>query len=243
MYYEIHGEGFPIVLIHGGGSTIQTTFGRLIPFLSKTHKIIAMDLQAHGRTGDRDAWLSFEQDADDVVKLLENLDISKADIMGFSNGGQTAIALALKHPQRVNKLILCSTFYSRDGCAPQFWEIFEDAKFSEMPQVYKDEFLKLTRDEKALLNMFNKDVQRMKNFKGWTEEEMHNLQNPTLVINADNDVGTPEHAVLMYRVIPNCKLAIFPGAHGTYLGEIATSDGSNELIVVPLIEEFLSGTD
>src|SRR5215510_560547 len=98
MYYEIHGQGKPLVLIHGGGSTIQTTFGNLIPLLAKRRQIIAMDLQAHGRTGDRPADLSFEQDADDVAGLLNNLKITKADFLGFSNGGHTLIEIYLRHP-------------------------------------------------------------------------------------------------------------------------------------------------
>ena len=88
MYYEIYGQGQPLVLIHGGGSTIETTFGRIIPMLAKRYKVIAMDLQAHGRTSDRPVPESFDQDADDVVTLLKNLNISKADFFGFSNGVQ-----------------------------------------------------------------------------------------------------------------------------------------------------------
>ena len=80
MYYEIYGQGKPLVLIHGGGSTIQTSFGRIILDLAKNRQIIAIELQAHGRTNDRDTPLTFEQDADDVAKLLQNLGISKADL-------------------------------------------------------------------------------------------------------------------------------------------------------------------
>src|SRR4051794_13125046 len=98
MYYEIHGKGEPLVLIHGGGSTIETSFGRIIPTLTKHRQIIAVELQAHGRTNDRNTELSFEQDADDVVGLLENLTIGKADFLGFSNGGSTVIEILLRHP-------------------------------------------------------------------------------------------------------------------------------------------------
>src|SRR5690242_11657662 len=86
MYYEIHGSGQPLVLIHGGGSTIKSTFGRILPDLAKTHRVIAVELQAHGHTADIDRPLSFEQDADDVAALLKQLHIEKADVMGFSNG-------------------------------------------------------------------------------------------------------------------------------------------------------------
>jgi len=120
MYYEIYGEGKPLVLIHGGGSTIQTTYGNIIPLLAKNRKIIAMDLQAHGRTGDRSTDLSFEQDADDVAALLHNLKIDKADFFGYSNGGHTLIEITLRHPAIINKMILASSFYNRSATTPQF---------------------------------------------------------------------------------------------------------------------------
>src|SRR5687767_1031626 len=80
MYYEIHGTGMPLVLIHGGGSTIQTSFGRVLHDFAKTHKVIAVEMQAHGRTADIDRPLSFEQDADDIAALLKYLKIAKADV-------------------------------------------------------------------------------------------------------------------------------------------------------------------
>src|SRR5579864_1201947 len=98
MYYEIYGEGKPLVLIHGGGSTIQVTFERIIPPLAKHRQIVAMDLQAHGRTNDRQADLTFSQDADDIAQLLKILGIGKADFLGFSNGGHTLIEIMLRHP-------------------------------------------------------------------------------------------------------------------------------------------------
>src|SRR5690606_13949408 len=99
MYYEIHGQGKPIVLVHGGGSTIETNFEKVIPLLAKNRQVIALELQAHGRTNDRNADLSFEQDADDVATLLKNLKINKADFFGFSNGGTTTLQLAIRHPE------------------------------------------------------------------------------------------------------------------------------------------------
>jgi len=108
MYYEIHGSGRPLVLLHGGGSTIESTFGRILPDLAKAHQVIAVELQAHGHTKDIDRPLSFERDADDVAALLKQLNIDKAEIMGFSNGGTTALQIAIRHPGLVNKLVLAS---------------------------------------------------------------------------------------------------------------------------------------
>ena len=88
MYYEIHGQGKPLVLIHGGGSTIGTSFGRIIPQLALNRQLICVELQAHGRTGDRNKSISFEQDADDVAALLKNLQISQADFLVSAMEGQ-----------------------------------------------------------------------------------------------------------------------------------------------------------
>ena len=91
------------------------------------------------------------------------------DILGFSNGGHVAIEIALRHPALVRKLILASTNISRDGMPPEFWKGMENPKFSDMPQIYKDAFLKVNNDPAALMKMFERDSSRMKIFKGWTE--------------------------------------------------------------------------
>jgi pimeloyl-ACP methyl ester carboxylesterase len=241
MYYEIHGHGKPLVLIHGGGSTIETTFGRVIPALSGTRQLIAVELQAHGHTNDRDTDLTFEQDADDVAALLKNLNVSKADFLGFSNGGHTAIEIAIRHPRLVNKIILASAFLDKSGVVPEFWAGFDTATLDVMPKVLREGYLKANDSEAGLLNMFNKDVQKMKVFKGWTPEQIKSISAPTLIINGNHDVGSMEHAVEMCRLMPNCELVIFPGGHGTYIGTIESIQ-TNELPkfnAVPLIEEFL----
>jgi len=246
MYYEIYGQGKPLVLIHGGGSTIQTSFGRIISDLARNRQIVAVELQAHGRTNDRDKSLTFEQDADDVANLLQNLGISKADFLGFSNGGQTTIEIALRHAGIVNKIILCSAFYKRSGVMPQFWEGFDGKiQFSDVPQLLKDEFLKVNNNPEALLNMFTKDVQRMKSFQDWTDEQIHTIKAPTLIVNGDSDVCSVEHAVEMYRMIPNARLSILPGGHGAYLGEITTGMENSKLpeLAVAIFEEFLDKND
>jgi len=241
MYYEINGQGKPLVLIHGGGSTIETSFGRIIPLLANHRQIIAVELEAHGHTNDRNKDLTFEQDADDIATLLNNLKIPNADFLGFSNGGHTTIETALRHKKLVNKIILASAFYKRSAVVPQFWEGFDEATLDMMPQVLKDGYLKANKSETGLLNMFNKDVQKMKVFKGWTDEQMKSITAPTLVINGNNDVGSVEHAVEMYRIIPNCELAIFPGGHGNYLGAIESLDNGKwtQFNATYLIEEFL----
>jgi len=242
MYYEIHGAGNPLVLLHGGGSTIYTTFGRILPALAATHKVIAIELQAHGHTGDRNAPETFSQDADDVAELLRQLGIPRADIFGFSNGGHTALEIGIRHPDRVNRLIVASAFYKRSGVPDWFWKGFDNPKFSDMPQIYKDEYLKITHDSAALLNMFHKDVQRMQNFTDWKEQQIRSIQAPTLVVIGDQDLPLPEHAAEMSRLLPHGRLAILPGTHGKYLGEAATDDPNSKVpdLFVAILNEFLA---
>jgi pimeloyl-ACP methyl ester carboxylesterase len=241
MYYEIHGEGFPLVLIHGGGSDIGTTFGRILPALAKKHKVIAVDMQAHGHTADIDRSLSFEQDADDIAGLLKQLKITKADIFGFSNGASTTLQVAIRHPHLVNKIIVASTMYKRSGAFQGFWDMMKNATFEGMPQVYKDAFLKINPDKEALHAMYKRDVTRMQSFKDIKDDDIKNINAPALIIAGNKDVVTPEHAVEMYRQIKNAQLAIFPGGHGDYMGEITTlKPGQTEFVALPVIEEFLS---
>jgi len=241
MYYEIQGEGKPLVLIHGGGSTIQTTFGKILPMLSKRYKTIAVELQAHGHTTDRDAPESFVQDADDVAALLKQLNINKAFVFGFSNGGSTTLQLAIRHPEIVEKIVVVAGAYKREGFIAGFFESMPNATLDVMPQGLKAAFLKINLDTTALMNMFNKDKQRMIDFKDWDDSDLQNIKAPALIINADKDVVLPEHALKMSKLIPNSELIILPGLHGECLGEIETTQPNSKLpaITVQLVEEFL----
>lgn len=241
MYYKIHGKGEPLVLIHGGGSTIYTSFGKILPTLAEDHQVIAMELQGHGHTSDRDAPESFEQDADDVVTLLHSLHISKASFLGFSNGGNAAIQVAVRHPEIVNKLILASTFYKREGLPPGFFDGMKQATLNDMPQVLRNAFLEINPDGNKLLAMFNKDRERMLSFKGWKDEVISSIKAPTLIIDGDRDVILPEHAVKMSRLIPNSRLMILPSAHGSYIGVAESPNVDSHVIelTVTLIKDFL----
>jgi pimeloyl-ACP methyl ester carboxylesterase len=243
MYYEIHGSGQPLVLIHGGGSTLETTFGRILPLLSKTHRVIAVELQAHGHTSDRDAPETFEQDADDVAELLKQLNITGAVIFGFSNGGNTAMQVAIRHPQYVKKLVLASSFYKREGMYPWFWYFMKDPKIEMMPQIYKDEYLRINPgNQLGLQAMHDHDARRMQNFKNWKDDDLKAINSPALIVIGDQDVMRPEHAVAMYRLISNSRLAILPGNHGSYMGEIMTTNPDPNAMehFVALINNFLS---
>jgi pimeloyl-ACP methyl ester carboxylesterase len=117
MYYEIHGEGEPLILLHGGVGAIQM-FGEVLPLLAEGRRVIAVDLQAHGRTGDIDRPMTFEAMTDDVAALIEHLELGEADVMGYSLGG-VALRTAIQHPEVVKKLVLVSTPFKRDGWYPE----------------------------------------------------------------------------------------------------------------------------
>lgn len=242
MYYEIYGQGKPIVLIHGGGSTIQTTFEKAIPLFAKNRKVIAVELQAHGRTNDRNADLSFEQDADDIATLLKNLHIDKADFFGFSNGGTTALQIAIRHSEIVDKIVLGSALAKRNGVPEWFWDFMKQVRLGNMPEQLKVAYRQVASDTNGLQVMHDRDARRMVNFKDIPDELIKSIKAPTLIIIGDKDVITPEHAIELHRQLANSELAIIPGGHGEYIGEITTiKPGFKESdLIIPMVEKFLN---
>jgi pimeloyl-ACP methyl ester carboxylesterase len=240
IYYEIYGEGdLPLVLIHGGGSTIEVTFAEILPILSKRNKVIAVELQAHGRTSDRNSPESFEQDADDVAALLKYLSVEKANILGFSNGGTTTLQIAIRHPEIVNKLIDVAGAYQREGFLPGFFDGFEGATIDHMPTQLKTAFLKVNPDNDKLLNMFHKDVERMKNFKDIPDDAIRGIKTPALIIVNDQDVMPVEHGIKLSHLIAGAQLMVLPGVHGACLGEVTAKPGKQPEATAILVQEFL----
>ena len=243
MYYEIHGNGtIPLVLIHGGGSTIESSFSNILPLLANHRKVIAVELQAHGRTSDRDAPESFEQDADDVVGLLEYLKVDKANFFGFSNGGTTTIQITIRHPKIVNKIIVVSATYKRDGLIQGLFEDLQNATLDDMPTPLKAAYLKVAPNKNHLQIMFDKDRERMLRFKDLSDDDMRSIKAPTLLMVAEHDVVTPEHVLKLSHLIPDAHLVILPGTHGSFIGEACTIRKGSKLpeITVILVEEFLN---
>lgn len=241
LYYEIYGQGAPLVLIHGGGSTIESNFGYFIPLLAGHRQLIAMELQAHGHTKDRGTPTSFEQDADDVAGLLQHLGIAQAEILGFSNGGNTAMQLAARHPALVKKLVIASSFYKREGLFKGFFDFMKTACLENMPMGLQEAYLAINNDRAALEVMHDRDRDRMIGFQDWPDDMLRNISAPTLLIGGDQDVMTPEHFVAMFRLFPTAQLAILPGGHGGYLGEVTQRhlSGDTPEIAAKLILNFL----
>jgi len=194
----------------------------MIPLLSSSFEVIAIETQSHGRTPDIDRNFTFEQDADDVAALLKYLNISKAHLFGFSNGGQIALQVAIRHPEVVDRMVIASAGYKREGFQSWFWPAMQNPSVEHMPPPLKEAFLKVTPDHERFLKMFWRDANRMKGFQSWKDEDIDSIKSPALVCGGDNDVVTVEHMVEIFRRISGSKLAIFPGGHGDYLGEIST---------------------
>jgi pimeloyl-ACP methyl ester carboxylesterase len=244
MYYEIHGNagGTPLVLLHGGGSTIEVTYGEVLPLFARHRRVIAVEEQGHGRTTDRDAPVQFTSSADDVAALLERLEVGAADVMGFSNGASVAMQLCIRHPARVRKLVFASSMTKRSGASPQFWQYIDKATFADMPQPLKDAFLKVNPDPKKLRVMHDKDLERMQHFVDTSDAEVRSVKAPTLVLLGDRDVPTLEHGIELSRLLPRARLMILRAGHGDYLGEaIVGKPGSRyPELTAGLIEEFLA---
>ncbi len=244
MYYEVYGPagGTPLVLLHGGGSTIDVTFGRILPFLARGRRVIAVEEQGHGRTSDRPAPVRFDASAEDVAALLRHLGIAQADLFGFSNGASVALQVAIRHPTLVRRLVFASSMTRKDGAYPQFWEFMRGADFSSMPQPLKDAFLKVNPDPAKLRVMHDKDLERMLHFPDVPDQDVRAVQAPTLVLIGDRDLVKPEHAVELSRLFPKARLAILPGAHGEFLGERITAPKESRMpeATATLVEEFLA---
>nr|WP_249777395.1 alpha/beta hydrolase [Arthrobacter sp. C9C5] len=140
MYYEVHGQavpGQPPLLIPGGGSTIGTNFGDLLPLLAARRQVIAVEEEGHGRTQPTSRPLTAENSAGDILAVLGQLTVDAVDVLGFSAGGHTAVALALARPGAVRRLIAASTFVSRDAVPDEFWTPWRKPPWTTCPRPTK----------------------------------------------------------------------------------------------------------
>jgi pimeloyl-ACP methyl ester carboxylesterase len=209
MYYEIHGSGKPLVLLHG-------SFGRatVYPTLAKDRQVIAVELQGHGHTADIDRPLTYEQMADDVAALLQHLKIERADIFGYSLGGTVGLGVAIRHPDLVRKLAVFGSIYGRidDSYEPQMAKQFKSLPPDFAPSVLKGPYDKVAPDPKQWPTLVAKVKKLGMESKGFTREDVQSIKAQVLITIGDRDGIRPEHALEMYRLIPKAQLAVFPGA-------------------------------
>lgn len=231
LYYERHGtakaDQLPLVLLHGGGDTIETSFGHLLAQLSRTREVIAFEQQGYGRTADVDRPFSFEQSADDTAALVRHLRLERADFLGFSNGGTIALQVAIRHPRLVRNLVVVSALFRRDGADPSFWAAMKDARLENMPRELQEAYRKVAPQPENLRSFHDKAAQRMRDFKDLPLDSVRAIQARTLIVVGDADVVRVEHAAELFRILPHAQLAVFAGTdHGAMMSRTAWWDAA-----------------
>ncbi|MGH2839417.1 MAG: alpha/beta fold hydrolase [Solirubrobacteraceae bacterium] len=222
MYYEIHGSGRPLVLLHGAYMTIDM-MGPVLTELAKTRQVIAVEQQGHGHTADVDRPLTYEQMADDTAELMAHLGIDDADIFGYSMGGGIALQLTIRHPEVVRKLVVASASFTSDGMHAVALEMFP----SITPELFAgspiEEAYRATAPNPG---DFPNLVEKLKHLDttpyAWPEEDIRGIAAPTLVVLGDSDCIRLEHAVKLFELLgggvmgdltdlPTSQLAVLPG--------------------------------
>lgn len=253
LYYEVHGElgsseGVPLMLIPGGFMSTQS-MEHWVSAFEPRRPVIVFDQQGHGRTADTPRAMSYEQFGDDAAALLHTLEIERADVMGYSQGGGVALQLALRHPRLVNKLVVLSATYRQDGWYPSVLRGLEGMSadlFADTP--VGEAFRQHTADPEAFDAYIDK--MRVLNFEDQqiSDEQMRSIRAATMVIIGDADGVKPEHAVAMFELrgggdeeaaatgaisnVPRARLVILPAtSHISISGAVP--------VLEPMVTDFL----
>lgn len=211
MYYEVHGAGPPLLLLHGAFLTVES-WGKLVPELARSRQVIAVELQGHGHTADVDRPLSFPQMADDVAALLREIQLERVDVYGYSMGGTVGLALAARHAGLVRKLIVHGSIYNKEGWEPEAFRQFSALPADFAPPPLREPYDRVAPDANRWPVLVAKLKQMETSFEGLPERDLKAIAAETLVIMGDREGLRPEQAVAMYRLIPKAQLAIVPGA-------------------------------
>src|SRR5581483_787638 len=201
LYYEIHGEGAPIVLLHGGVSASEV-FSQVLLKLTKTRTVLAVHLQGHGHTKDIDRPLRFEFMADDVAALLGYLKIPKADLLGYSLGGGVALQTTIRHPAIVNRLVVISAAMKHDGSFPEVNAAFDrmDAHASQIAANIERSTLGQMYPAVNWESLLRKIAEMESQNFDWSEA-IEQIKSPTMLLFADADSVRPEHIVEFYKTL------------------------------------------
>jgi pimeloyl-ACP methyl ester carboxylesterase len=245
MYYEVSGRGDPLIVLHGAYMNIPT-MGAIIPKLAKTHRVYALEFQGHGRTTDIDRPITYPNLADDVAAFMDAVGIKRADVFGYSMGAAAALQFAIRHPEKVNKLVAASVAYDVDGWQPAFRAFIPQMTvemFVAMP--FAKDYRKLAPNPEGFPELVKKLIALEHEPMAW-EKDVKALKTPVLIITGDADVATLEHSVAMFRLLgggemgdmgkplPASRLAVLPATSHTAV--ITQPD-----LLHAFIEPFLKG--
>jgi pimeloyl-ACP methyl ester carboxylesterase len=245
MYYEVSGAGEPLVVLHGAYMNIPS-MGKIVAKLAETHRVYVLEFQGHGRTTDIDRPITYPNLADDVAQFMDKVGLKKADVFGYSMGAAAGLQLAIRHPEKVNKLVAASAAYDAQGWQPEFLAFIPQMTvemFVNMP--FAQDYKKLAANPDGFPALVKKLIALEHEPMAWGNE-VKALKTPVLIITGDADVATLEHAVAMFRLLggggmgdmgkplPASRLAILPATSHTAV--IGQTD-----LLFALIEPFLKG--
>ena len=236
LYYETHGDGRPMILLHGGLMSGEM-FGPIFPSLAERHQVIAVDLQGHGRTADIDRPIDIRLMADDIAALIDHLGLEKPDVVGYSLGGGVALLTALKYPEKVGKLVSASANIRRDAIPPEMLAqqaqvnaaAAEFMKDTPMYQHYQ-RVAPHPDDFPRLLDKIGESMSKDFDFS----EEVRTLKVPTLIVAADADMAPPSHYVEIFKLLDGGL------RDGGWMGE-GRPKGGHALAVLPGLTHYNLG--
>ena len=236
LYYETHGSGHPLILLHGGLMS-GATFGPVLPLLAERHQVILPDLQGHGRTADIDRPIDARLMADDMAALIDHLDLDHPDVVGFSLGGGVAMWTAFKHPKKIRRLVAASANIRRDAIpaemlAQQVQVNAAAAEFMKDTPMYQG-YVSVAPRPEDFPRLLDKIGQSMKQDFDFTEQ-VRGLQVPTLIVCADADMAPPSHYVEVFKLLDGGL------RDGGWMGE-GRPKGGHALAVLPGLTHYNLG--
>lgn len=213
IYYEVEGSGPPLVLLHGGLTTIAYSFGKIRPHLAKSWTTIAIEQQAHGHTADIDRPITYHDMADDTAAVLRELKIEQADFFGWSDGGNVGLQIAIRHPGLVRKLAVFGSFFRIDGLYPEIIAFFEHATPDDFGEDIRAAYAKAAPRPGDWAALIDKIKATALPPEHWDEAKLRTITAPVLFMVGDADIVKPEHAVDVFRLLQHGQLAVLPGTN------------------------------
>jgi pimeloyl-ACP methyl ester carboxylesterase len=237
MYYEMYGEGSPLVLLHGGMMTIDLNFATLIPALAGGHQVIGVEMQGHGRTGDIEREITPAALASDVVGLLDHLGIDRAHVLGHSMGGAVTLELGVNHGGRVRSLVPISASVRPDGMHEDLTDPAKMATSTRLPTQqdftdFQEAYRRLSPHPEHFNDFLTSMSQSAADLQGWSDEQLAGITAPALLVLGDRDFVTAEHGALMQKLIPGSQLAVLPDT--THMQATRRAD-----LLLPMLASFL----